>query len=120
MTKDEAREILLNFETEENRDAKSLQSEIKFLRELVEKLSTNRNQIVEVIKEVYTPYRQYPWYNPYITWCAATTTTNGVTGLTGVSASADSASAVSQGYTLNTSGISLTSVGSAFSDISTF
>jgi len=41
MTKDEAREILFSQETEEDRTKKSLQDEIKFLRELVQKLSNN-------------------------------------------------------------------------------
>ena len=68
ITQNEAREILFNTETEEDRDKQSLESEIKFLRELVEKLSQNRSQIITTIKEVEVPYRRYPWYEPYITW----------------------------------------------------
>lgn len=72
LTKEEAREILFSSETEENRDKKSLESEIKFLRELVDKLSSGRTQILETIREVESPWRKYPWYNPYITWCQNT------------------------------------------------
>ena len=39
ITQDEAREILFSQETEEERDKNSLESEIKFLRELVDKLA---------------------------------------------------------------------------------
>mgnify|MGYP001588840513 CR=1 FL=1 len=74
ITQDEAREILFNFETEEDRDKKSLESEIKFLRELVEKLSENRTKIVEVIKEIQRPYYIQPWYNPYHVWCTTSAT----------------------------------------------
>src|SRR3990167_8079487 len=69
LTKDEAREILFNSETEDERDKKSLESEIKFLRELVEKLSNNNNsKIVEIIREVEIPWRKYDWYKPYVIW----------------------------------------------------
>jgi len=68
ITKDEAREILFNSETDEDRDKKSLQSEIKFLRELVQKLSTNRSQIITTIKEVEVPYKRWDWYRPYCNW----------------------------------------------------
>jgi len=67
---DEAREILFSSQTEEDRDKKSLESEIKFLRELVEKLSQNNNtKIIEVITEVEKPWKQYPWYQPYWQYC---------------------------------------------------
>ena len=72
LTKDEAREILFSHEDERSDD--SLKSEIKFLRELVEKLS-KRDKVVEVIREIEKPYRVYPWYVPYETWivdCATT------------------------------------------------
>jgi len=67
LTNDEARQILFSSETVEERDAESLKGEIKFLRELVEKLS-NRSQIVEIIREIQTPYKKYDWCNPYTTW----------------------------------------------------
>ena len=69
ITQDETREILFSSEIEEDREKKSLESEIKFLRELVEKLS-NRSQIVEIIKEIPI-YRKYSWYKPYEIWCGS-------------------------------------------------
>jgi hypothetical protein len=69
LNKEEARQILFSSETEEDRDKESLKSEIKFLRELVEKLS-NKGQIIATIKEVEVPvYKQYPWWEPYEIWC---------------------------------------------------
>jgi hypothetical protein len=49
ISKEEARKILFNEETQEDRDKKSLEEEIKFLRKLVEKLSNSRQTIKEVI-----------------------------------------------------------------------
>jgi hypothetical protein len=72
ISKEDAKEILCSSETEEDRDKESLKAEIKFLREIVEKLS-NKGQIVEIIKEVETPYwKKYIWYGPYATWCSVT------------------------------------------------
>lgn len=71
ITKDEAREIMFSLE-EEGRDKKSLEQEIKFLRELVDKLSA-RSQIVEIIREIRSPYQQYSWYSPYYQWCSSET-----------------------------------------------
>ena len=69
ITNDEAREMLFRSETEEDRDKKGLESEIKFLRELVEKLSKSKSEITTIIKEIEVPYQRNPWYSPYITWC---------------------------------------------------
>lgn len=70
ITQEEAREILFSEQEEKDRDAESLKSEIKFLRELVAKLSENRSQIITTIKEIEVPvYRRYPWYQSYTTWC---------------------------------------------------
>ena len=70
LSKDEAREILFNSETVEERDTKSLEEEIKFLRKLVEELSrSNRTTIIETIKEVEKPWRKWDFYKPYETWC---------------------------------------------------
>jgi len=72
ITKEEARDILFKEEVadETARDKESLKDEIKFLRELVEKLSSNKSQIVEIIKEVEKPYYQYKWLQPYVHWCS--------------------------------------------------
>jgi len=87
LTKDEAREILFNLQEESGRDNESLKSEIKFLRELVEKLA-NSQKVVEIIREIEKPYYSYSWWRPYDTWCtnsnqlwAYTSTTGSVTGL---------------------------------------
>lgn len=75
LTKEEAREILISQETEEDRDKKSLQSEIMFLRELVEKLSNNRKtEIIRTIETVQTPYRRYDWFVPYYQYTSAVAT----------------------------------------------
>ena len=74
ITQEEAREILFSSENQEDRDKKSLESEIKFLRELVETLSKNKGQIITTIKEIETPWRDYPWYSPYGFWCDNTGT----------------------------------------------
>ena len=71
ITQEEAKAML--FSSEKEVDVKSLEEEIKFLRGLVEQLSKNNSsRIVEVIREVESPWRKYPWYNPYIVWCSNT------------------------------------------------
>ena len=77
ITQEEAKDILFNTETKEDRDKKSLQSEIKFLRDVVERLSSNnRSRIVEVIREIEKPvYIERPWYGSYQTWAVDTNTT---------------------------------------------
>lgn len=69
ITKEEGKDILFNQETEEDISKKDLEEEIKFLREVVQKLSSNKTKIIEVIKEVQKPYYQWGWYGPYATWC---------------------------------------------------
>jgi hypothetical protein len=77
ITQEEAREILLKTEKDEERDSESLKSEIKFLRELVENISKNNRTVVTEYIYKYPSYN-YSWIQPYISWC-----TN--TGLTGTS-----------------------------------
>lgn len=85
LTKDEAREILFTETDEKERDTKSLESEIKFLRELVEKLSNgSQSRIIEIIKTVQVPYYHNPWYLPYQVWCGSTTTLGSITSGNGV------------------------------------
>jgi hypothetical protein len=74
LNKDEAREILFSQEEQTDRTKESLEQEIKFLRELIDKLST-RQKVVEIIREVEKPYRIYPWYSPYATWTTENITT---------------------------------------------
>lgn len=83
ITQDEAREILFSLETEESRDIESLKSEIKFLRELVEKLSDGKmSKIVETIRIIEKPYYQQPWVQPYQTWCTGSTGTTALGNVT--------------------------------------
>lgn len=67
ITQEEAREMLVS--TVEERDIDSLKEEIKFLRELVEKLSDGKmSKIVETIRIVEKPYTSHQWITPYTTW----------------------------------------------------
>lgn len=86
ITHEEARQILFRTETEEDRDKKSLESEIKFLRELIEKLA-NRSQIITTVKEIIPSYGTYRWSEPYKFYCTdgTTYTTSGGTYTSGAS-----------------------------------
>lgn len=112
LTKDEAREILFSHETEEERDTKSLEAEIKFLRELVEKLSTNRSNIIETIRYVEKPYYNNGWFKPYAVYCS---TNNDLTSGTANTVYLASGSGTSSATTLTYSGTP-----DAFSKIKTF
>ena len=57
ITQEEAREILFSEETEATKTTEELKTEIKFLKELVEKLADN-NKIVETIRYIEKPYYQ--------------------------------------------------------------
>ena len=82
MTKEEAQEILFNQEEQVDRDKKSLESEIKFLRELVEKLSNKNNStIVETIRYIEKPYYTHDWFKPYATWTGSITDASNVTNV---------------------------------------
>ncbi len=77
LSSEEARQILFSSETiEENkdkRDVESLKSEIKFLRELVEKLSNSQSvRIIETIREIEKPWKIEKWYKPYDIYCMDT------------------------------------------------
>ena len=77
LTKDEAREILFSQEDEVETDKKALESEIKFLRELAQRLSNkNRSTIIETVREVQVPWRRYPWFQQYDFYCTAGTSGN--------------------------------------------
>ena len=67
LTKEEAREILFNLEEQTERDNESLKQEIKFLRELVEKLADSQ-KVVKIIREIEKPYYPYRWWKPYECW----------------------------------------------------
>lgn len=126
ITKEEARDILFNQETEEDLKTEDLKQEIKFLRELVEKLST-KTETVKIIREIQQPYYHWGWYQPYTVYCGtATVDTSGgllTTASSGdgsayyVSGSATGGNAVNAAYTsLASNDISP----SNFTDIKTF
>lgn len=74
ITNEEARDVLFTTVDEEKEfNEESLKSEIKFLRDMVEKLSENRTRTVEIIREVEVPYRKYSWIKPYDYWCGGGT-----------------------------------------------
>lgn len=96
ISQEEAREILFNSESEEERDKKSLESEIKFLRDIIEKLAGRSTKLVEIIREVKVPYYQYSWVQPYIAWCG--------TGMSATGYSVTSGTANLNAQTLTASG----------------
>ncbi len=72
LTNEEAREILFSEEVESEKSVDDLKQEIKFLKELVEKLSNNnRSQIIETIRYIEKPYYHWNWYQPYQYWCSS-------------------------------------------------
>mgnify|MGYP001567055766 CR=1 FL=1 len=112
LTKDEAREILFSQQEETERDSESLKAEIKFLRELVEKLS-NRSQIIREVEIVKVPYYHYPWYQPYGIWCGGTIGTSGT-------ATYATATGGTTGLMANATGGNGSAQNCSFSDIKTF
>lgn len=90
ITKAEAREILLSREDVDERNNKSLKEEIKFLRELIEKLSSSNNtKIIETIKYIEKPYYSRPWFTPYNNWVYLSGS-NGTTNLNNMNCSGTS------------------------------
>jgi hypothetical protein len=90
LSADEAKNILLS--NEEVEEVENLKQEIKFLKELVEKLSNSPTKIIETIREVQKPiYIQRDWYKPYEIWCG-----NGLVDLTGYSTTTGNGSVLCQ------------------------
>lgn len=121
ITPEEAKGILLETKTEEERTEDSLKAEIKFLKELVDKLAA-RSHIVEVIRATVPSYKRYPWYGPYYTWTdgGVYMTTSGTAGGTGAT-SITNASYL--GGASGAGGISLNTVyatAESLSDLKTF
>ena len=83
ITKEEARDILFSEEKADEKSKESMGEEIKFLKEVVEKLSNNQtSRIVEVIRDVQPIYYQRSWYGPYSGWCSGVVTLCGTGGTT--------------------------------------
>lgn len=74
ISQEEAREILFTQEDEKAKDLKSLESEIKFLRDLVDKLSQDRSRTVQYITQSQPQYARYDWYQPYVVWSSSSST----------------------------------------------
>lgn len=122
LTKDEAREILFSQVTEEDRDKESLQQEIKFLRELVNKLSS-RSEIVQYIRYIEKPYTNSPWWSGYQTYCSAPdlSSQSGLTYTSGIGSQSNALYAVNGSNTASISYSSGSAVSDAgFNDIKTF
>ena len=64
LTKEEVKKILFNNETVEERDVESYKSEIKLLREVIDKLS-DRQSVANVLIEYIPKYVTQPFYQPY-------------------------------------------------------
>ena len=112
ITQEEAKEILFNESDIDERDKKSLEEEIKFLRKLAETLVDNdRAIIVEKIKWIEKPYYSWDWWKPYQYWCT-TTNSNDWTFVDG--------SSVNLSTSLIDSATSLTNGTASFSSIQTF
>ena len=77
VTQEEAKEILFTQETEEEENVDGLKAEIKFLRQLVDKLS-DKQTIINTVHETIPSYKNWDWYRPYEVWCANGTVTSGV------------------------------------------
>jgi signal-transduction protein with cAMP-binding, CBS, and nucleotidyltransferase domain len=75
ITNEEAREILFSSQTEEEKDIKSLEAKINFLKEIIESLSRGVSYR-EVIRGVPIYYKKYDWYYPTETWLCNTGTFN--------------------------------------------
>lgn len=128
LTKEEAREILISLETDEERDKKSLQGEIKFLRELVEKLSNNRRaDIIREIQVIEKPYYRQPWFQPYYSYVnavglgtTATMSASSTAGGNNLIVSGTGSSSGTNALYSSTSGTLQASAPSSFSAIKTF
>lgn len=116
LTKDEAREILISHETDEDRDKASLQDEIKFLRQLVQRLSEGKSQIVETIRYIEKPYYTKPWYQPYVYYCSS-----GSTGTTATAGYLDTSVITTANSVLDgSSTLTLSVDNNDFTDVKTF
>jgi hypothetical protein len=127
LNKEEAREILFNLETTEDRDKKGLQAEIEFLRKLVQNLSTSRQVVIQTIREVQKPYVGQPWYVPYAVWCNSLPTTTGayytsgtLTNSTSLSGTASTSAQIGGNTTASSYNMQAPDVVTGFTEIKTF
>ena len=79
ITKDEARDILFRTEEVEEEKPEDLKAQVKFLKEVIEKLSNkDYTRVKEIIVEYKPSYSGVYWYGPYNGWA---TTCQGASGL---------------------------------------
>jgi len=77
ITREEAREILINEKDVTEPKSEELKSEIEFLRKLIENLmktAGKTNQTTTVIEYIQSCPSVRPWYQPYVTWCSSNNT----------------------------------------------
>lgn len=72
LTKEEARQIILEESAIKQSDIEDIKSEIKVLRDLI--LSQPNPQYVQIIRQYQTP--NHGWGNPYYVYCSTNSGTN--------------------------------------------
>ena len=126
-------------EKEDNSTVKveDLKAEIKFLREMVDKLAENKSGgIITVVREISPFYNHWQWFHPYAVYCgttAGTLTTSGTSGTNYLTISGDNTTyataslsgtagsgLVNAMYTSTNDNDQIFSALSKFSDIKTF
>jgi len=117
ITNDEAKGIFFNDKTDEDRDKDSLKSEIKFLREVVDKLADKATQKT-VVYETIQRYSPAVYYGPYATWGngGILSTSAGVSALNLVG----TCTGGTTGYNMLAGGGNTSATNCSFIDISTF
>lgn len=75
ITKEEARQIILDESEVEPKTVEDLQHELRLLRELVLSLAARQPEtVIKIIeREIEKPYVKPYWSNPYMVWCSSTT-----------------------------------------------
>lgn len=81
ITKEEARELLFNEGEDKSKKVKELEEEVKFLRELCDKLAAKSNGWTTIVREYHDYRPKYPvWYSSYggVINAVSTTTTGAI------------------------------------------
>lgn len=111
VTQEEAKEILLDQQTEEDINTDALKAEIKFLRQVVEDLSKSKTETVKVIEKHINHYRDWTWCQPYTTYCSIGNSSSGTGG---------SFDLTSHTGTNNLTGLEITNAVASLNDLKTF
>ena len=116
ITKEEARDIL--FKTDEILEVDSLKDEIKFLKDIIEKLSSsNYNNLSRYIIEYKPIYRESVWYPKYIGWTTCIGNSSYTTTLGGGYSTAGSNSITCGANTISSAVTGTTGTNKKFSEI---